>query len=147
MPTFRAFHPWHLSSNACRSARGLVLVSLLISGLLNFPSTCQCGAELPHPHSLFLLADHHHSPDGQLEAPKQLYAGYAGVNSPQTENAGPGPVVQGAVPEGVAGDEISFAFSGQVRQAWPPLRTFAIWQLVLPRPANAEPPDHPPPRA
>lgn len=24
------------------------------------PTTCQCGAELPHPHSLFDLPGHHH---------------------------------------------------------------------------------------
>jgi len=147
VPTVRAFQSRHLSSNTCRSAGGLILVLALVAGLLNFPSTCQCGAEVPHPHSLFLLADHHHSQDGVIEAPEQQHAGYADVSLPQTEHAGPGPVVQGAVPEGVAGDEISLALAGRVPRAWPPTQSFAIWQLVLPIPANAEPPDHPPPRA
>jgi hypothetical protein len=34
--------------------------AFLVVGLLSFPSSCQCGAALPHDHSLFALASHSH---------------------------------------------------------------------------------------
>lgn len=42
----------------------LLLPALLISSLLSFPSTCRCGAELPHTHSIFGLAGHSHGATG-----------------------------------------------------------------------------------
>jgi hypothetical protein len=146
VPTVRAFYPWHLSSNTCRSASGLILVLALISGLLNFPSTCQCGAELPHPHSLFLLADHHHSPDGETETPAQRHSGRARLNLPQTEIAGPGLVVQSAAPDGVAGNEIGLLLARLATRLWPGAMIIAGWQLNLPIPTIGEPPEPPPPR-
>jgi hypothetical protein len=38
----------------------LIIPIALIAGMLSFPSTCQCGAVLPHDHSLFMLAGHSH---------------------------------------------------------------------------------------
>lgn len=38
----------------------LLLTVALLAGLLNFPVTCACGAAVPHGHSLFQLAGHHH---------------------------------------------------------------------------------------
>jgi hypothetical protein len=146
VPTVRAFYPWHLSSNTCRSASGLILVLALISGLLNFPSTCQCGAELPHPHSLFLLADHHHSPDGETESSEHDHPEHANGSPLQAEFAEPGPIVQGAVPEGVAGDQIGLVLSGATLQAWTGELASAGWRLKLPIPTIGEPPDLPPPR-
>ena len=42
----------------------LLLPALLISSLLSFPSSCRCGAELPHVHGLFSLAGHSHTGTG-----------------------------------------------------------------------------------
>lgn len=30
------------------------------------PTTCDCGAGVPHGHSLFILQGHHHGPDGAV---------------------------------------------------------------------------------
>ncbi len=40
----------------------ITLVAVLVSGfaLLLFPTVCTCGAEMPHPHTLFELPGHHH---------------------------------------------------------------------------------------
>lgn len=148
MPTFRAPHSGQLSSNTCRSAGGLILVLALVTGLLNFPTICHCGAELPHPHSLFVLADHHHSPDGEIEITRHDDAVQPdGGNLPYTQAAGPGPFVQSAGDEGTFGDQIGFAVGNVSLSAGPGGITFAIWQLKFPIPVIGEPPEPPPPRA
>lgn len=42
------------------SVSGLLVLPFLLVGLLNFPTSCLCGAEMPHSHSLFMLGGHHH---------------------------------------------------------------------------------------
>lgn len=146
MPTYRAFPAGHSSSKTYRSAGGLILVLALITGLLNFPSVCHCGAELPHPHSLFLLADHHHSPDGEIESSAHDNTPDTESSPPATRAIGPGPFVQGAGSEGGTGIEIGFALTGMLLPAWSGALTFAGWHFTLPIPTTAEPPELPPPR-
>jgi hypothetical protein len=38
----------------------LMLPFTLVAGLLTFPTSCACGAELPHDHGLFTLHRHDH---------------------------------------------------------------------------------------
>lgn len=45
----------------CSVTDRLVLALGLVLSLLTFPTTCRCGAELPHEHVLFALPGHHHS--------------------------------------------------------------------------------------
>jgi hypothetical protein len=81
----------------------LIMPIALIVGMLSFPATCQCGAEIPHDHSLFMLAGHshipgahHHSNDhGASESPRRASVTYDGPTvqlpaanaSAQTEGA------------------------------------------------------------
>lgn len=37
---------------------------LIVAGLVATPANCACGARMPHTHSLFMLAGHHHTSDG-----------------------------------------------------------------------------------
>ncbi len=89
----------------------LVIVLLLITGLLNFPSVCDCGAELPHAHSLFILADHDHAPNGDIVVyPMQqaLDASAQAVASAPSPNA---PVIQGPSDEFIGGGPIGLSLS------------------------------------
>ena len=47
-----------------RSFVGICIAFLLIGGLVSMPTSCDCGAGVPHGHSLFILAGHHHAADG-----------------------------------------------------------------------------------
>lgn len=62
--------PWPQGRRAqvplCSVTSRLILALGLVLGLLTFPTTCRCGAELPHEHVLFELPGHHH--DGQSTA-------------------------------------------------------------------------------
>lgn len=49
-----------------RSAAGLCVALLLVAGLVSVPTSCDCGAGVPHGHSLFILAGHHHSSQGAI---------------------------------------------------------------------------------
>lgn len=51
------------------AALGTLLAGLVVLGLLHFPATCRCGADLPHTHSLFQLAGHHHDHRAHAHAP------------------------------------------------------------------------------
>ena len=48
---------------------GTLLAGLVVAGLLHFPATCRCGADLPHSHSLFQLAGRHHDHRSHAHAP------------------------------------------------------------------------------
>jgi hypothetical protein len=51
----------HILIVITRLAAGTLIVpATLVTGLLTFPTTCTCGAEQPHEHSIFGIADHHH---------------------------------------------------------------------------------------
>lgn len=47
-----------------RATTTITLLALLATGLtlLLFPTVCTCGADTPHPHTLFELPGHHHGP-------------------------------------------------------------------------------------
>ena len=46
----------------------LPLALVLVLGLLTFPTTCRCGADLPHQHGLFELPMHHHGSTSPVTA-------------------------------------------------------------------------------
>ncbi|HYI15034.1 MAG TPA: hypothetical protein VEX37_06565 [Thermomicrobiales bacterium] len=37
-----------------------IIPTALVAGMLSFPTTCQCGADRPHEHSIFEMPGHHH---------------------------------------------------------------------------------------
>jgi hypothetical protein len=37
-----------------------IVPTALVAGMLSFPTTCQCGADHPHEHSIFEMPGHHH---------------------------------------------------------------------------------------
>jgi len=45
-----------------------IVPTALVAGMLSFPTTCQCGADQPHSHSIFEMRGHHHGP--RTEDPK-----------------------------------------------------------------------------
>lgn len=42
------------------SAASVLVLPLIVAGLLSSPTSCLCGADVPHSHSLFTLRGHHH---------------------------------------------------------------------------------------
>lgn len=99
---------------------------------------------MPHPHSLFLLADHHHHHDGSIVNDDQEH-GEPVLH--QAEVAVRGPVVQSAIPEGVAGEQISLTIEEFGSAAWSGASEPFFWPLHFPLTGIGEPPDPPPPRA
>jgi hypothetical protein len=57
-----------------------IVPTALVAGMLSFPTTCQCGADQPHGHSIFEMRDHYHGerPDGS-ENREPVRAGVDGV--------------------------------------------------------------------
>jgi hypothetical protein len=37
-----------------------IVPTAIVAGMLSFPTTCQCGADHPHGHSIFEIRDHYH---------------------------------------------------------------------------------------
>ena len=76
------------SAGRVRAPRGLrvVLTLALLCGLLTFPTTCQCGDVLPHPHVLFLLPGHYHGgPLAETPAGHQVQGPLATASGPQLQ--------------------------------------------------------------
>lgn len=44
------------------AASTFLVPATLVASMLTLPTTCQCGADKPHPHALFQLAGHSHEP-------------------------------------------------------------------------------------
>ena len=118
------------------------LVALCL-GLLSFPSISTSGAEIPHPHSVFALASHHHDHDGEIAwtppAPKR-------VTDSADQTAYTGPSMQPTIPEFVNGDPVGPALSGIVS----PTLAGSLTPMVQP-PCQAtiterQAPEPPPPR-
>jgi hypothetical protein len=42
---------------------GAIVPALMVLGMLMAPVNCTCGSSIPHGHSLFQLAHHHHGDD------------------------------------------------------------------------------------
>lgn len=51
--------PAHVAFNSLFS---LIVTLAVVGGLLNFPTSCTCGARLVHHHSIFQVSSHHHDP-------------------------------------------------------------------------------------
>lgn len=49
-----------------QSVAGICLALLLVGGLVSMPTSCDCGAGIPHGHSLFILGGHYHSAEGAV---------------------------------------------------------------------------------
>jgi hypothetical protein len=116
-------------------AAGLSLTLLLVLGLMTFPTTCRCGADLPHQHGLFELPGHHHGDAAPL-------VGYGTSGNHDLER----PVVR--APEGSgANTQVSAATVQSL--SYPPVR----WPQRSPLSSSLVPdgrsvvPDPPPPRA
>jgi len=99
---------------------------------------------MPHPHSLFLLIDHHHQHDGSIEDDEHQH-GEAALR--QGEIAGRGPVVQASTPEGVSGEQIGLTIEEFGAGAWSGASDPFVWPLHLPLAGIGEPPEPPPPRS
>jgi hypothetical protein len=68
----------------------VALPALLVVGLLSFPSSCACGAVMPHDHSLFVLSAHHHAArhhDARRNAIEAHDSG-AAFHTPSTSSVG-----------------------------------------------------------
>jgi len=95
---------------------------------------------MPHPHSLFLLADHHHHHhDGTIEDEHGDVA--------LKEIATRGLVVQSSTTEGGSGEQISFALEEFGAAAWAGTSETFAWPLHLRLSGIGEPPELPPPRS
>jgi len=94
---------------------------------------------MPHPHSLFLLADHHHHHDGTIE----VEHGDAALKEIATR----GVVVQSSTPEGGSGEQISLAIEEFGAAASAGTSELFVWPLHLPLTGIGEPPEPPPPRS
>lgn len=56
----------HFSTRPLRfdcSIAGVCVALLLVAGLITVPTTCECGADVSHGHSLFEMPGHHHEPE------------------------------------------------------------------------------------
>ena len=54
-------HKLHILSVLARVIASTAIVpAFIVAGLLSFPTTCQCGADYPHDHSIFDMPGHHH---------------------------------------------------------------------------------------
>jgi hypothetical protein len=101
---------------------------------------------MPHPHSLFLLADHHHEHDGSLDEHEHEHE-HGAAASRQGEVAGRGPVVQSVTPEGAFGEQISLAIEECGAAARTGVSEPLIWPLDVPLASIGEAPEPPPPRS
>jgi hypothetical protein len=120
--------------------------AFLVVGLLSVPASCQCGAALPHDHSLFVLASHTHNhvPDGRQHVHGPAPATKPPAQRAATELRVPGPALQ------LATD----VTAGQPRALCLPLVTFLAHDVVAHVPladsivvtGMMEPPESPPPQ-
>lgn len=94
-------HGTRASSQTCSCRRmlgrnatgtGLILALALVLSLLSFPTSCRCGAALPHEHALFELPGHNHR--------GQPAAGTVGTTDARDYN---GPVLRSAEGSGAIG--------------------------------------------
>ena len=58
---------YHVIPNREITRPQLYLLVALVTGLMTFPTICNSGAEVPHPHALFMLAHHHHDETGEVD--------------------------------------------------------------------------------
>jgi hypothetical protein len=85
-------------------ASSLALPILLTAGLATAPTTCLCGAGVPHTHSLFQLPGHHHRPDDRHEHWNEVRLGTASADAEQSVAASNSPGPKLTVAHGSAGD-------------------------------------------
>ncbi len=107
MPFKRATQTWHRTQRPPISVGNFLILVTLLTGLLNFPSMSTSGAELSHPHSLFMLAHHHHDHDGEIDDVADHHtSSHPDINPPVASSASDGPVLQQPAAEFVGGGPI-----------------------------------------
>ena len=111
-----------------------IVPTALMAGMLSFPTTCQCGADHPHEHSIFQMHGHHHSETREeVESNREVVR--AGVD---------GATVQ--TPTGTATPALSAVHAGTtVLQPLPRAALMADAQLTPD--GHHSTPDVPPPQA
>jgi hypothetical protein len=100
---------WANSDNQSTSPMKLIILSMMVIGLLNFPSMTRSGAELPHAHSLFMLAHHHHEHDGEVDLSSPHAAIDTNASRPAAVGPGSRPSLSGSDAEFVGGGPINLA--------------------------------------
>lgn len=68
----------------------LLIPTALVAGLLSVPTTCRCGAEHPHTHTIFQLGEHHHHDDNgasDASATRMSAADTPGTHHPPNDDA------------------------------------------------------------
>lgn len=95
---------------------GRILIRLaLLMGLLNFPAMSASGAELSHPHSLFMLGHHHHDHDGETKFTSDHHdADNSGMSQSFGVSSNGGPMMQGPAEEFVGGNPIGLTLSSSL---------------------------------
>lgn len=117
---------------------------ILVAGLLSIPSTCTCGAEFVHAHSLFLLAGHHHALDGKIDDGFNQTARGSRLDRLATDSSS-NQVVKGLVTEFAHGPIGLTASAHSV--SGPPSAVDQIRQLSLSPSGRFDIPEPPPPRS
>jgi hypothetical protein len=125
---------------------GTAVMLTLVIGLLNFPSMGFSGAEIPHAHSLFMLADHHHDSDGEIDFTQHDDTHDAAEMPGATNSATSGPVVHDATPEFVEGGPVGLFLTSLIVLARKVLMTPVALQENLPARGQFLTPEPPPPR-
>jgi hypothetical protein len=126
-----------------QSLAGICLALMLVTGLVSMPTNCDCGAGIPHGHSLFILGGHYHGAAGAVfraPADEMDHHHHHNAETPQAE-----PTFSGQVNHA----------SSRVAADLPTFLLFApTWErLVYPHDrvefagGRVVPPDHQPPRA
>lgn len=111
MPMAASQFKWRRTGIRESRYMGLLAVLFLVFGMLNFPSTCDCGAELPHAHSLFILGDHYHSPDGEIDTTPKPHSSDATSSATHADWTPGGPTLQGPSSEFIGGGPIGLSLT------------------------------------
>lgn len=120
-------------------ASGVSIVTVL--GLLAAPTDCACGIGMPHAHSLFMLAGHHHSASGKHMNLNMQRGTSDRVQAARSES---GPRVTAIT--GHRSHQIAYvpaAFQSITRH-WRRLKRRFLWSLLSK--GRTKPPDPPPPK-
>lgn len=131
------------------STAALLLILIVLAGLLSFPTSCGCGIDLPHEHSLFLVNQHRHQealPSEQHPADSLAHAGHrSAAEDPAQGFDYDGPQLRGPSTPMYAGDQApslvtpTFDIPGEI--------STMRWSFNEGKRTGHVPvPDHPPPK-
>lgn len=103
------------------------------------------GAELAHPHSLFMLGDHHHNPDGTINFTSRRQQP-SSVTAPVSSVTPSGPVVQGPTDEFSGGGPIGLTLFNPKWIVLPASDSIVLNASLRFATSRVVAPDPPPPR-